>query len=215
MPILHGVAASPFVRKVRVALAFKGIDYTSNPVMPMGVPAEYKQKSPLGKIPCWEDGDFTLPDSSCILAYLERVKPEPALLPADPKAYGHALWLEEYADTKLAETVGAVFFERIVKAKILKAPVDEARVRDAIENRLPEVFDYLESQAPEGGDALVGGRFSVADIAVASQLLNLRHGGVRPDPKRWPRLAAWLEAVHGNPWFKPIVEEEAAQFAAM
>jgi glutathione S-transferase len=215
MPILHGVNASPFVRKARVALAYKGIEYTLNPVMPMGVSPEYKQKSPLGKIPCWEDGGFTLPDSSCILAYLEKVKPQPALYPADAKEFGRALWLEEYADSKLAETVGAVFFERIVKAKILKAPVDEARVRDAIENKLPEVFGYLESQAPESGDALVGGRFSVADIAVGSQLLNLRHGGVRPDPKRWPKLAAWTEAVHSNPWFKPIVEEEVAQFSAM
>jgi glutathione S-transferase len=215
MPILHGVNASPFVRKARIALAFKGIEYTLNPVMPMGVTAEYKRKSPLGKIPCWEDGDFTLPDSSCILAYLEKLKPQPPLYPAEPKAYGRALWLEEYADTRLAEYVGAVFFERIVKAKILKAPVDEARVQDAIQSKLPEAFDYLESQAPESGDALVGGRFSVADVAVGSQLLNLRHGGVRPDPKRWPKLAAWLEAVHGNPWFKPIVEEELAQFSAM
>ena len=215
MPILHGVNASPFVRKVRVALAFKGIDYTLEPLMPMGVSDEYKRKSPLGKIPCWEDGDFTLPDSSCILAYLERVKPEPALYPADAKSYGRALWLEEYADTKLTEAVSGIFFERVVKAKILKAPVDEARVQDAIENKLPEVFDYLESQAPDGGDALVGGRFSVADIAVGSLLLNLRHGGVRPDPKRWPKLAAWQGAVHANPWFKPIVEEEVAQFKAM
>jgi glutathione S-transferase len=215
MPILHGVNASPFVRKARLGLAFKGIDYQLNPMLPMGVSAEYKQKSPLGKIPCWEDGDFTLPDSSCILAYLEKVKPTPALYPGDAKAYGRALWLEEYADTKLSDAVGPIFFERIVKAKIMKAPVDEARVQEAIEKKLPESFDYLESQAPESGDALVGGRFSVADIAVGSQLLNLRHAGVRPDAKRWPKLSAWLEAVHTNPCFKPIVEEEVAQFSAM
>jgi glutathione S-transferase len=215
MPILHGVNASPFVRKARLGLAFKGIDYQLNPMMPMGVSAEYKQKSPLGKIPCWEDGDFTLPDSSCILAYLEKVKPTPALYPGDAKAYGRALWLEEYADTKLSDAVGPIFFERIVKAKIMKAPVEEARVQEAIEKKLPESFDYLESQAPESGDALVGGRFSVADIAVGSQLLNLRHAGVRPDAKRWPKLSAWLEAVHTNPCFKPIVEAEVAQFSAM
>jgi glutathione S-transferase len=215
MQILHGVNASPFVRKALLGLAFKGIDYQLNAMMPMGVSAEYKQKSPLGKIPCWEDGDFTLPDSSCILAYLEKVKPTPALYPGDAKAYGRALWLEEYADTKLSDAVGPIFFERIVKAKIMKAPVDEARVQEAIEKKLPESFDYLESQAPESGDALVGGRFSVADIAVGSQLLNLRHAGVRPDAKRWPKLSAWLEAVHTNPCFKPIVEEEVAQFSAM
>jgi glutathione S-transferase len=215
MPILHGVNASPFVRKVRVALAVKGIDYELNPVMPMGVSEEYKKKSPLGKIPCWEDGGFLLPDSSCIIAYLEASKPEPHLYPSDPKQLGRALWYEEYADSKLSETVGAVFFERVVKAKILKAPVDEARVKKTIQEALPAVFDYLEGEAPEAGDAIVGRRFSVADIAIGSQLLNLRHGGVTPDAARWPRLAAYAAAIHANPWFKPIVEEETAQFASL
>ena len=72
-PILHGVNASPFVRKARIALAEKGVDYELVPVMPMGQTQEYMKMSPLGKIPCYQEGDFTLPDSSCIIAYLERI----------------------------------------------------------------------------------------------------------------------------------------------
>jgi glutathione S-transferase len=215
MPILHGVNASPFVRKARVALAVKGIDYELNPIMPMGVSDEYKQKSPLGKIPCWEDGEFTLPDSSCIIAYLEKRQPEPALYPSDPQQLGRALFLEEYGDSKLAETVGPFFFERIVKGKIMKAEPDEARLAKILAEDLPPVFDWLESQAPESGDAIVGGHFSVADIGIATQLVNARHAGLDVDAARWPRLAAYRDAVHGNPYFKPIVEEETAQLGAM
>jgi len=215
MPILHGVNASPFVRKVRVALAIKGIDYELNPVMPMGVSDEYKQKSPLGKIPCWEDGDFTLPDSSCIIAYLEKLQPEPTLYPSDPRELGRALFLEEYGDSKLAETVGPFFFERIVRGKIMKAEPDEARLAKVLAEDLPPVFDWLESQVPESGDAIVGGRFSIADIGIATQLVNGRHAGLDVDAARWPRLAAYRDAVFGNPYFKPIVEEETAQFGAM
>ncbi|MBW2235665.1 MAG: glutathione S-transferase family protein [Deltaproteobacteria bacterium] len=215
MPILHGVNASPFVRKVRVALAIKGIDYELNPVMPMGVSDEYKQKSPLGKIPCWEDGDFTLPDSSCIIAYLEKLQPEPTLYPSDPRELGRALFLEEYGDSKLAETVGPFFFERIVRGKIMKAEPDEARLAKVLAEELPPVFDWLESQVPESGDAIVGGRFSIADIGIATQLVNGRHAGLDVDASRWPRLAAYRDAVFGNPYFKPIVEEETAQFGAM
>ena len=202
MPILHGIDVSPFVRKVRIALAIKGIAHTQNLV------------SPLGKIPCWEDGDFALPDSSCILAYLEKVAPQPALYPADPKDFGRALWFEEYADTKLVEVTVGLFFERVIKPKVLKAPTDEARVRDAIESKAPEVFAYLESQAPRGGDAIVGGRFSVADIALGSQFVNIRHAALEVDAKRWPRLAAYVGALHVNPWFEPRIEEERAQLAA-
>ncbi|MBW2373037.1 MAG: glutathione S-transferase family protein [Deltaproteobacteria bacterium] len=215
MPILHGVNASPFVRKVRVALAIKGIDYELNPVMPMGVSDEYKQKSPLGKIPCWEDGDFTLPDSSCIIAYLEKLQPEPTLYPSDPRELGRALFLEEYGDSKLAETVGPFFFERIVRGKIMKAEPDEARLAKVLAEELPPVFDWLESQVPESGDVIVGGRFSIADIGIATQLVNGRHAGLDVDASRWPRLAAYRDAVFGNPYFKPIVEEETAQFGAM
>jgi glutathione S-transferase len=215
MPILHGATGSPFVRKAQIALAMKGIEYTQDPLVPFGVSAEYKQKSPLGKIPCWEDGDFTLPDSSCIVAYLEKLRPQPALYPADPKAFGRALWFEEYADTKLVEVTGALFFERVIKPRFMKAQPDEARVQDAIQNKVPEIFGYLESQAPESGDAIVGGRFSIADLALGSQFMNIRIAGLEVDVQRWPKLAAYVEAVHGNPWFKPVLEAEKAQFAAM
>jgi glutathione S-transferase len=215
MPILHGVNASPFVRKVRVAAAAKGIQYELNPVMPMGVSDEYKQKSPLGKIPCWEDGDFVLPDSSCIIAYLDKTHPEPALHPSDAQQLGRALFFEEYGDSVLADTLGAFFFERIVKGKIMRGEPDEARLAQVLAEKVPPLFDYLETQVPDSGDGIIGGRFSVADIGLCSPFQNARHAGVEVDADRWPKLAAYVNAVLGNPVFKPIVEEEAAQFAAM
>jgi len=41
MRIVHGASASPFVRKVRVALAEKGLDYELRPLLPFNVSAEY------------------------------------------------------------------------------------------------------------------------------------------------------------------------------
>ena len=52
---VHGVGASPFVRKVRVALAEKGLDYELEPVLPFGASAEFKKISPLGKIPVLQE----------------------------------------------------------------------------------------------------------------------------------------------------------------
>ncbi len=212
MPILHGVNASPFVRKVRVALAEKGIDYELNPVMPMGVSDEYKQKSPLGKIPCWEDGDYLLPDSSCIIAYLDKTHPNPSLYPSDAASFGRAVWYEEYADTKLIEVCTPVFVERVVKAKILKQPVDEERIASVRENDQPPVFDYLEGQLADR-EYLAGGRFSIADIATASPFVNLMHGGATVDASRWPKLVAYLERIHSRPSFKALIEEEKAAFS--
>ena len=177
------------MRKVRVALAEKGIDYELNPVMPIGVSDEYKQKSPLGKIPCWEDGDYLLPDSSCIIAYLDKTHPNPSLYPSDAASFGRAVWYEEYADTKLVEVCTPVFFERVVKARILKQPFDEERIASVRENEQPPVFDYGDGRRAGRGYP-AGGRCTLARIATASPVGNLVRGGATLDAARWPKLAA-------------------------
>ena len=206
MRIVHGASASPFVRKVRVALAEKGLDYELKPVFPFNVSPEYKKISPLGKIPCYQDGDFTLPDSSCIVAYLEKVSPQPALHPSDPKLYARALWYEEYADTRMVEIMGPVFFQRVIRKNLMKQEPDEELVKKSLA-RLPEICDYLEAEIGNS-DFLVGNRFSIADIAVASPFVNLRHAGERVDEKRWPKLGAYLKRIHARPSFKALLSEE-------
>jgi glutathione S-transferase len=214
MPKLHGVNASPFVRKTRVVLAEKGIDYELVPVMPIGVSDEYKKISPLGKIPCYQDGEFTLPDSSCICAYLERTHPEPSIYPSDPQQFSRALWYEEYGDTKLAETLGPIFFQRVVQAKILKQETDEALVARHLNDLAPPVLNYLEAEIGES-EAIVGGRFSIADVAIATHFVNFAHAGESVDAGRWPGLARYLERIFSRPSFKGVIEEEKAAFASM
>ena len=211
--VLYGVNASPFVRKVRVVLAEKNVPHEREDVIPVNVSAEYRKISPLGKIPALRDGDRTLADSSVICAYLERTHPEPPLYPADPYEYARALWFEEYADTALVNVFGPkIFFARIVGPRFFNQPADEAAVQKAIDEELPPLFDYLESQLSDG-DALVGRRFSIADIGIATQFVNLRHAGVGVDPKRWPKLARYVAAVHERPSFKALIDEERPAFS--
>ena len=212
MPIVHGVSPSPFVRKVRVFLEEKGAAYELKMQMPMNQPPEYLAISPLGKIPCYQDGDFALPDSSAICAYLERVHPSPALYPSDPKELGRALWYEEYADSRLAESVGPVFVERVLAPRVFQRETDEARVQEALETAIPPTFDYLEGEMREG-QPLVGAHFSIADIAVGTQLQQIRHAQVEIDASRWPRLAAWAESTLSRPSFKGCVADEVKLFS--
>ncbi|MFI5366356.1 MAG: glutathione S-transferase family protein [Candidatus Binatia bacterium] len=212
MPTVFGVNASPFVRKVRVFLAEKGIPYDLDPVIPFNVSAEFKQMSPLGKIPVYRDGDRTLADSSIICAYVERVHPQPALYPSDPYEYARALWFEEYADGGLTPVIGQrIFFQKVVGPMFFKQPTDDAVVKKAVEEELPPMFDYLESQLGDNG-ALVGGKFSIGDIGIGTQFVNLRHAGFGVDAKRWPKLARYVAAVHARPSFKALIDEEAPAF---
>lgn len=213
MPIVHGVGLSPFVRKVRAFLVEKGISYDLKPLVPLNVPEDFRRISPLGKIPVFEEGAFTVPDSSVICAYLERVNPEPALYPSDPKDYARALYLEEYADTRLAEFCGTLFFQRRIRKSMLKEEPDEALCQQRLQEDLPPLFDYLEGQVGKGD--VVGNAFSIADISIATQIQQLRHGGEDVDPSRWPKLRAYLDRVLGRPSFAALIEQEREMLASM
>jgi len=213
--VIHGVPPSPFVRKVRVVLAEKNVPYELVAQQPFGPSAEYRAKSPLGKIPCLEEGDFTLPDSSAICAYLERTHPEPSLYPSDPKAYGRAVWLEEYGDSKLAEVCGTPFFQRVVRPLFFQQEPDESVVTKMIEEEQPPVFDYLEGQIEEGAEGFVDGRLSIADVTVGTMLAQLIHAGLDLDASRWPRLAAHRDRLHARPSFKSCIEQEKQIFAGL
>ena len=117
--ILHGGALSPYVRKVMAALEEKGIGYEDKPLIPFPKTPELIAMNPLGKIPVLEtdDGSY-IPDSSVICLYLEKVHPEPALLPEDPVAYARALFIDEYCDTKVIEGIGAVYRKKLASVGI-------------------------------------------------------------------------------------------------
>ena len=207
MPTLHGVGLSPFVRKARVALAEKNIQYEHIQQVPFGQPPEYFKISPLGKIPCLTEGDWALPDSSCIIAYLERTHPEPALYPSDPKEFGRALWYEEYSDTTLVNALTTVFFQRFVRPNFFKQEPDDEIIQKALSEEIPPILDYLEGEI---GDRafLVGAHFSIADIAATSPFVNFAHGKEKVDAGRWPKVAAYVERIHSRPSYKAIIEEE-------
>lgn len=213
---LHGVSLSPFVRKVRAALAIKGIDYELVNVMPGAVPPEFHAISPMSKIPVWEDADgWTLPDSTVICAYLERIVPTPSLYPmirSDPRAYARDLFWEEYADTRLVEATGPVFFQRFVRKKVMKEASDEEIVRRHVEEMIPPVFDQLEALFIErdGADASV---LSVGNLSVWAACVNLAHAGIAREGDRWPGLVDFLEALNAHETLARIVDEERAAVA--
>ena len=209
---LLGGNVSPFVRKVRVLCAEKGIAYTLEPINPFAAPEGFRDVSPLGKIPVLRDGDRVLPDSSIICAYLEKLHPEPSLYPSDPWDHARATWLEEYSDGGLVPKAGPnVFFPLVLGPLMQRKEVDDTEPMRFAREELPPFYAYLEDAIGEN-EFLVGGRLSIADIAVASPFVNLRHAGVAPERARFPRLRAFLDRMHGRPSFKACIEEETPVF---
>lgn len=218
MRIVYGFKPSPYVRKVRVVLAEKGLPYEFEPATPLNpygfgpfkVSAEFMRISPLGKIPAYREDDVTLSDSSVICAYLERAHPEPPLYPADAYDYARALWFEEYGDTALAGVLAAkIGVPKLLGARLTDQPPDDAAIQDAVDRDLPPLCDYLEGQLSDG-EAIVGSRFSIGDIGVATQFVSLRLAGFGLDAARWPTLARYIDSVLARPSFRETMADEMA-----
>lgn len=149
---LYGAPLSPFVRKVRLLLAEKGLDYQLEAIAPFGQPAWYREISPLGRIPALRDGDLALADSSVICQYLEERYPEPPNLQGDAPASRAAVrWLEKYADYEIAPLATLTIFRNRILKPAMGQACEENDVRRALEEKLPAHFDYLEKPSRRPG----------------------------------------------------------------
>ena len=205
--IVYGSSLSPFVRKVLAFGAEKGIALESQPIPLRSEDPEFRAASPFAKIPALRDGDYTLSDSSAIVHYLEALQPEPALIPAEPRARGRTIWWDEFADTILFGAGVKIFFNRVVSPRFLKQPGDLALAEQAEREELPPILDYLEGELGDR-DYLVGDTLTLADIAVSSPFANLRHAGLSLDAERTPRVAAYVERMLARPSFASWIEGE-------
>jgi glutathione S-transferase len=206
---IYGVPISVHTRKVIVAATEKKLAFEIDPVIPFNPPAGWDKLSPTGKIPVVTDGDFELADSSVICAYLEQTHPEPALFPQGAKDRARALWLEEYCDgTVFRDVVHGLFFQNVIRPKILKQETDRAAIDAVLTQALPKVFGYLESVV--GGGFLVADRFGIADIALTSNLVNYHYLGYRIDAARYPRLDRHFKRLCRHPSIGAALRAEHA-----
>lgn len=204
---VYGVSLSPFVRKVLIALEMLGVDYENNPITPIDKPADFNEISPLGKIPAFKDNDITVADSSVICSYLDAKYGPNVLYPSDIVQHTKALWFEEYADSKVAELLGHLFFERVVKPAFLKQETDHASVDKTINEGLPPVLTYLESQAPN--DGFMVGDFSIADIALGTLFLNAKYAKWEVSAEQYPALTAYINRIFVHSTFQTRMTADA------
>jgi glutathione S-transferase len=208
--ILLGASVSPFVRKVLVVAAEKGVKLENRPINPTtSTDPLFISTSPFRKIPALVDGDFKLADSTAIVTYLDALHPLPAIFPAAPRERARAIWFEEMADTILFAAAQKVFYNRVVAPKFLNRAGDLTAAQEAQAELLPPVYAYLESVMPAQG-FLVGSAFSIADIAVAGMLVNMTYCNAAPESARYPKLAAFLERTMARPSFGGALASDRA-----
>ena len=114
---LISATPSPFARKVRIALAEKGLPFELMTEVPWDCTTSTPKYNPLEKLPVLilEDGSSVY-ESSFILQYLELKYPQPPLLPADVDGVIAARRLEVLCDG-ICDAVVLSFFEKMRPAE--------------------------------------------------------------------------------------------------
>lgn len=186
---LIGSHTSPFVRKVRIVLAEKKIEYDFVIDSPWLEDSKVPTINPLGKIPVLVLDDATpLFDSRVIVEYIDNVTPNNKLFPAPNRERTEVKRWEALADG-ICDAAAAAYLE----AKRPQAKQDSEwikRQRDKVERG-------LEFMAEELGETpfCMGTHFSMADIAVGSALgyLNFRFPDIN-----WQESHANLGRLHAK-----------------
>jgi len=203
-----GNPLSPFTRKVALFACEMGLDIDLKEVNPYFPSDDFEKISPLKQVPVLQVDDFVLSDSSAICAYLNAAHPAQAkLFPKEPKHLGHALWIEEYADTALFSEISTGVFRPIFINELRGLPVDTKTVKASVAKHLPPLLSYLETQIADQ-DWFCGDAISIADVSVYSQMANLQHSECLPDQSRFPSLMKHFERVSMRPTAIQLYEAE-------
>ena len=218
--VVHLIPGSPFARAVLATLEEKGAPYRVAPVMPGTLrSAQHLGRHAFGRVPVLEHGEFRLYETQAILRYLDRVLPEPALTPADPRSAARMDQLMNVNDWYLFHGVANVIaFQRIVGPRLMGLTPDEAAIAAAIP-KARTVFDELArllgAQACLAGDSL-----TLADLLLAPQLDFLQQTPEwQPLTAAHANLRQWLTrmqaraSLRATTWEKVTAMAQAANAA--
>ena len=197
---LISATPSPYARKVRIALAEKGIPFELITEVPWDSTTATPRHNPLEKLPVLilEDGSSVF-ESRYILEVIEAKWPIPPLLPAGIDGILAARKLEVIADG-ICDACVLLFWERH------RAP--EMRSAEWIARQRRKVDGGLRALAELAGDRdwLVGERFGLAEIATGTVL---RYLDVRFPEHHWrqqyPNLVALSARLEARPSFAATV----------
>lgn len=221
---LHQFEVSPFCDKVRRILHVKGQPYEIVEVPVTRTFQHLRKLSPrIRKLPCLELDGAVIADSSDIARALETRFPEPPLLPQEPRERALCHVLEDWADESLYFYEMTLRFtlphnaRRFLPQLLAHDPPWARRVLTRLGPRMMTRLTRaqgvgrkprgmllrdveLHVEAIEGllggGDWLVGGALSLADIAVFAQMAPIRatdEGGKIVESH--PPVVAWMERV--------------------
>ena len=164
---LIGAVTSPYVRKVRIVMAEKKLEYQLVLEDVWAADTTIVQSNPLGKVPCLVmEGGEALFDSRVIVEYLDTLSPVGKLIPPSGRERTEVKTWEALADGLLDAAIAARLEAHWAGRS------DSERSQTWIDRQLGKVHDSLAamSQGLDDKPFCAGTHMSLADIAVGCAL---------------------------------------------
>ena len=162
---LIGSLASPFVRKVRVVLAEKKLDYEYELENVWAPDTKINESNPLGKVPClvMDDGS-PMYDSRVIVEYLDTLTPVCKLLPPQSRDRANVKVWEALADGVLDAAI-------LVRLENILRPAEQ-QSQAWIDRQMVKVGAGLAVMSKDLGEQnfCMGTHYTLADVAVGCTL---------------------------------------------
>ena len=161
---LIGSQASPYVRKVRIVMAEKKIDFQFVVEDPWAENSPVSDSNPLGKVPCliMDDGGAVF-DSRVIVEYLDTLTPVGKLIPSSGK---------ERAEVKCWEALADGMVDAGILARMERLRPEAQQSDVFISRQMKKVHGSLKAMASGLADHpwCTGTHYTLADIAVGCAL---------------------------------------------
>ena len=162
---LIGSIASPYVRKVRIVMAEKKLDYVFAVEDVWSADSTIQQSNPLGKVPClvMEDGGAMF-DSRVIVEYLDTLTPVGKLIPPNGRERAEVKCWEALADG----VVDAAILIRLERTQ--RPPAQKSEVW--IERQMNKMRAGLTAMSTGLADKpfCAGIHYTLADVATGCAL---------------------------------------------
>ncbi len=185
--------ASPYVRKVRIVMAEKKLDYQFILENVWAADTTMPESNPLGKVPClvMEGGEAVF-DSRVIVEYLDTLSPVGKLIPMQGR---------ERAEVKTWEALADGLLDAAILARLEASwdgRTEGQRSQAWIDRQMGKIDAVLQAMSSGLGDKLFcsGVHFSLSDVAAGCALgyLDLRFNHI-DWRARHPNLARLQEKL--------------------
>lgn len=210
MTRLFHVPLSPFCRKVRLCLAEKKIEVELVEEHYWEQDPDFLRRNPAGKVPVLKFDGLMMAESTAICEYIDETRPDPPLIPREPKARFEMRRLVGWFDDKFHnEVTSRLLYERVNKKVTGEGYPDSRNVKAgarAIKYHLDYMAWLLDHRRWLAGDAM-----TLADFAAAAHLSSLDY----ISDVDWDRSATvkdWYAKIKSRPAFRSILADQIPGF---